>query len=41
MMQVYETKRFKKWAAKNKIADEKLLDIISKIDNGLGVVKRP
>lgn len=39
MMQVYETKRFKKWAAKNKIADEKLLNAISEIDKGLGIVE--
>jgi len=37
-MQVYETKKFKKWAAKNKIADEKLLNAISEIDNDLGIV---
>jgi len=37
-MQIYETKKFKKWAAKNKIADEKLLNAISEIDSGLGIV---
>jgi len=37
-MQIYETKRFKKWAAKNKIVDEKLLNAISEIDKGLGIV---
>jgi len=38
-MRVYETKRFKKWAAKNKIADEKLLNAISEIDKGMGIVE--
>ncbi|MDR1830561.1 MAG: type II toxin-antitoxin system RelE/ParE family toxin [Candidatus Fibromonas sp.] len=38
MMQIYETKKFKKWAAKNKISDEKLLNAISEIDSGLGIV---
>ena len=37
-MQVYETKKFKKWAAKNKIAGEKLLNVVSEIDSGLGIV---
>ena len=37
-MQIYETKKFKKWAAKNKISDEKLLNAISEIDKGLGIV---
>jgi hypothetical protein len=37
-MKIYETKRFKKWAAKNKIADEKLLNAISEINKGLGIV---
>jgi len=37
-MQIYKTKKFKKWAAKNKIADEKLLNAISEIDKGQGIV---
>ena len=37
-MNVFKTKWFKKWAAKNSISSEKLLDAIDNIDKNLGTV---
>jgi len=37
-MAIYQIKEFHKWAKKNKIAKEKLLEAIKSIDEGSGTV---
>jgi len=37
-MAIYQIKEFHKWAKKNKVAKEKLLDAVKNIDKGSGVV---